>query len=223
MPDRGLLSNTSVEDVRLGESPLVLTGASWLQVTFEVPREAALAFMPPEASRPIPPYARLLVVTCPERSLAVLSVGSRFRMLPRNAVAASVSQGEPAVEWLGSGGVTGDISLIRDGARVEATVGVDGHLLARATLPAIYAIEPTMLRWDSMLVSGRDGGTPVLADVEVTPVLESAFLSKGATIALQGADPASPWRRLRSVVTISACFAEGTMVLSEPAVQQTWS
>jgi len=224
MPDRGLLEPAMVEGVELDTSAaLTLRVARWLQVTFEVEREAALALMPADVGRPIPPYARLLVAGSPGGNLALLSVGGRYRMMPRNVLAGAVADGRfEAVRGLfGSGCTAGAVTLERDGAAVAAEVsGPEGPLVS-VRLPDIYAIEPTMLRWDAFVVLGRHDGTPSIAEVTPAHELSAAFLSKGASVEADRALPRThPWRRLACLNVISACYAEGTLKFGEPVIAQ---
>lgn len=228
MPDRGLMGPSAVEDVAFtSDGPLVLESARWLQVTFEVDRQSALALLPSEVGRPIPPYGRLLVASSPAGDIALLSVGGRFRMMPRNVMVAAIAGA--AIEGVvrgtfGSGTVQGTVSLSRSGGEVTATVGGAESSLVSVKLPDIFAIEPTMLRWDALVAFARVDGAAVIAEVTPAPELSAAFLSKGATIEVERSlPPANPWRALRSLGIISACYAEGTLTFGAPQVQQTWS
>jgi hypothetical protein len=225
MPDRGLLEASAVEDATFDDrAGLELPNATWLQVTFEVGRDAALALMPPDAGKPIPPYARLFIGGAPAGSLALLSVGSRYRMLPRNVLVSAVGEGVANLGSTFGAAEDGDITLSRDGAEVTATVSAGAELFATVRLPSIYAIEPTMLRWDAFIASGRVDGVVQIA--EVTPAHQpgSAYLTKDAVIEMNPALPRGhTWRRLQSLNLISACYAEGTLSLSAPVLQQTWS
>ncbi|WBL36157.1 hypothetical protein O0235_00610 [Tepidiforma flava] len=60
MPDRGTLAIDGLAPAEFDAGPLELRGR-WLQLTFEVDRDAALRWMPADVTRPIPCYARLLV------------------------------------------------------------------------------------------------------------------------------------------------------------------
>ncbi len=226
MPDRGLLQPGAIGDATFdADSSLVFEGARWLQITFEIDRAAALAAMPCEVGRPIPPYGRLLVVEAGEQRLALLSVGGRYRMMPRNVVVQVVGDGllSPAAGTFGHGTVAGEVRIERSGAVVSAHVADASGPLASVTLPAIYAIEPGMLRWDGMVALGRDSGGTVIAELAPAAEITNAFLSKGAVVEMATSLPREhPWRRLRSLTTISACYAEGTFKFGAPAVQQTW-
>lgn len=225
MPDRGLLTPTALQHARLtATEPLVLQDARLLQVTFEVEREAALSHLPPATGRPIPPYGRLLVATAGGVALAVLSVGGRYRMMPRNVTVAAVqSGGLDASGLFGSGSMRGSVAIDRAGAVVEASVSGPEGLLALVSLPATYAVEPAMLRWDTYLALGRDDGRAVLAEVTQAHGTTDAFLSKNATLtAGPGLPGTHPWAALRSIGVISACYAEGTLRFGAPETQEAW-
>jgi hypothetical protein len=209
----------------MGES-LVLESARWLQITFEVEKQAALEAMPCEVGRPIPPYGRLLVAEARGRRLALLSVGGRYQMMPRNVVVASVSDGfgDELGATFGSGASSGTVSLEREAEVVRATVKVGEDVLATVTLPKIYAIEPSMLRWDGIVAMAREGGSPVIAELTPTATINAAFLSKGAELNTQAElSRGHQWRRLRSIGTISACYAEGTLDFGTPVIRQAWT
>jgi hypothetical protein len=144
-------------------------------------------------------------------------------MMPRNVVAAVVADGnrETVGSMFGSGSVEGAVSIEREGPVVTAGVsGPDGPL-AVVRLPDIYAIEPTMLRWDAFVALGRHDGTPSIAEVTPAHELAAAFLSKGATVEIERSLPRThTWRRLASLNVISACYAEGTLRFGAPVVAQ---
>ena len=124
----------------------------------------------------------------------------------------------------GSGTRSGKVELRREGQRIEAAVSDAAGLLATVVLPDAYAIDPSMLRWDAMVALAREGGAPVIAELTPAPTITAAFLSKGATIEVAPELPRDHrWRALRSLGTVSACYAEGTLNLGEPAVQQAWT
>lgn len=228
MPDRGLRESGSVEMVELATAPqtLVWQDARWLQVTFEVDRQAALRHLPPDIARPIPCYARIVVADGmlggTRVALAALLAGGRFRMMPRNVLAAAVTEGgaDRVRGLLGSGVSEGTVRLERTGQHVVASVAP----LVAVTLPGLYAIEPAMLRWDPWLgAGGRDGAT-VIAETTVLPEIDAAYLSREAAIELAPElSRESAWRQFRNAATISACYAEGTLTLRGPEVQQAWT
>src|SRR5215217_4261540 len=75
--------------------PWALPRAEVVQVTFEVDLDAALELLPEQLTRPVPPYARIIVSRYAASpvgpySEALLLLASRFAMLPRNYVAAAL-------------------------------------------------------------------------------------------------------------------------------------
>ena len=95
MPQTGLKTPEQI-----GESPEVdldafpslpwtLPRAEVVQVTFEVDLDAALALLPEHLTRPVPPYARVIVSRYSASpvgpySEALLLLAARFAMLPKN-------------------------------------------------------------------------------------------------------------------------------------------
>jgi hypothetical protein len=124
------------------------------QLTFEVNREAALGFMPCDVSRPVPCYARLIVVDAqaspagPVR-IAALFVGGRYRMMPRNMLVEAIVDGDVDVvaAALGSPYRAGTVTLERTDSQLAAGVASSEGQLARLALPALSA-GSRMLRWD---------------------------------------------------------------------------
>lgn len=226
MPDRGLMEPSTVEDVSFSTAErLVLDRAEWLQVTFEVERKAALAQMPCEVGRPIPPYGRLLIARSPALNVAVLSVGGRYRMMPRNVVVSVVAD-DPvrAAGFFGSGTTPGTVAVSRSGQQMTASVSTPEQALVSVSFAEAYAIEPTMLRWDAFVALARADGNPVISELTPAHVVESAFLTKSANVTLDiGLPRTHLWSRLRSLGIVSACYAEGTLIFNGPADQQAWS
>ncbi|MBI2755446.1 MAG: acetoacetate decarboxylase family protein, partial [Chloroflexi bacterium] len=103
--------------------PWKLSGARVAQVTFEVDLDATLELLPEQISRPVPPYARIIVASYSDTPLgpyaeALLLLGSRFRMEPKNYVIAAVVTSEAAraaYEGLyGTPTSLGTVSLVRE-------------------------------------------------------------------------------------------------------------
>lgn len=230
MPDTGTLDRSTIAAVplRLSAGPLVFSDARWLQVTFEVPRRAALERLPSDVTRPIPCYARFFAAegTLGEERAAfgALSVGGRFAMMPRNVLAWGATLQHQVAATFTNGVELGSVAIERDGAAVRASVSVEDRHVATAMLPGMYAIEPSMLRWDPWLaIAGQDGNS-VLTELLVTAEIESAYLAKGATVEPEPSLPGThSFRQLRNLLTISACYAEGTLTFSAPRVLQECS
>jgi hypothetical protein len=231
MPDRGTLDLMTVAARPLHaarDASWRLQGARWAQVTFEVDQAAALSRLPMDAGRPVPAYARLLVLEATASAagpfcVAALAVGGRYRLLPRNISADIVVDGavEAIAGAIGGPCRAGQVSLVREGSRVTATVSdAEAGELATLTLPELRAIDPGMLRWDAWLTFVDRDGVTVLAEFAPAARPTEAFLSKGATVEAGASLPRRHlWRQFRNLQTVSACYCEGDFDLPAPEVQ----
>ncbi|HEX6032031.1 MAG TPA: hypothetical protein VFY90_11420 [Tepidiformaceae bacterium] len=231
MPDRGLLERDAIVAeplARGGPEGWEMTGVRMAQVTFEMAREPAVAAMPGDVSRPVPCYGRVFLLeaaTSPAGPfrLAALLVGGRYRMMPRNVLVEGIVDGplKGIASAFGSPFRAGTVAINRDGARLTATVEADEGRLCEVEIPALAAVDPTMLRWDAWLGFARDGDALQLVEYGPQPRASEAFLSKGGRVAMSGSLPRGHrWRQLRNLNTISACYLEGDGALSLPEVQQ---
>ncbi len=222
MPDRGTRAIDGLAPADFEAGPLVLQGRL-LQLTFEVDRDIALRWMPADVTRPIPCYARLLVGEgeTPAGALrfAALGVGGRFRMMPRNVLAAAVVEGPARLPALTGPAEPGEVRIEQVGDDLVVQIAGIGGALAEARLPAPYAIDPAMLRWDGWVVYAPEGGRTVLAESPMSVEAAAARLSKGAAVTpAPGVERGSPWRQLRTLLPISACIVEGTLRVGPAAV-----
>lgn len=220
MPDRGQRKIADETALVSDRASWTLSGARWLQVTFEASRDAVLAALPCDVTRTVPCYARLFVVeaeTSPAGPirLGALLAGGRFMLQPRNIVVQGVSDGglDAVAAAFGSGFAGGGVSVSREGSRV--TGAIDGGV--SVVLPALRAIDPTMLRWDPWIGVARMDGEAQLIEYALQPAIEHAFLTKGATLESSG-DRGSVWQQFRCLNMVSACYAEGTLVLGKREV-----
>jgi acetoacetate decarboxylase len=214
--------------------PWTMPDAELVQVTFEVDLAAALELLPEQLSRPVPPYARIMIARYPLSPIgpyaeALLLLACRFRMEPKSYVAASVVTSEEArrahTEIWGLPSVIGWVDLRRErnpGTGTEditATVAAAGPLTT-VRLPDAYAVEPAMVRLDPVVsVRATAGGEPAVIQFSAPPMMHEARLAKGATVTCHGTDWEDPWFRLRSLNMISATFAVADLGLTEPVVQ----
>jgi hypothetical protein len=238
MPQSGLRTPD-----RIGEAPEVdleayptlpwtLPAAEVMQVTFEVDLDAALELLPEQLTRPVPPYARVIVARYPESpvgpySEALLLLAARFAMLPKNYVVTAVVSTDAARDayrdiW-SLPVTTGSVDLQR-GQTVEGSENLRAAIatntpLATLDLPDAYAVEPGMIRYDPLLsVRVRQGEGEVI-QFSGAPSVHEARLAKGATTTCLTDAWTDPWFRLRSLNMISASFAIADMELTAPAVQ----
>lgn len=233
MPDRGRLDPLGIAAGPLlrGEhaAPWVLGGARWAQVTFEVAQAHALAFLPEDLTRPVPAYARVIILDAPQSPvgafrLAALLVGGRFRLMPRNMLVQAVVDG-PVQKFAAAFGapfIAGSVAFDFQRDAVRALVfGGDGQLAA-FELPELRAVDPALLRWDPWLGFAGPGDNIDLVEYRLEPEIDQAWLSKQAQVnaASATATGSSPWSRLRSVNLISSCVCQGTLTLTVPEVLQ---
>jgi hypothetical protein len=212
--------------------PWALPRAEVVQVTFEVDLDAALELLPEQLTRPVPPYARMIISRYAESpvgpySEALLLLAARFAMLPKNYVVAAVVSTDAARNayrdiW-SLPVTTGRIDLQRSrtaGGSENIHASVDSTLpLATIELPDAYAVEPEMIRYDPLLsVRVRQGEAEVF-QFSGAPVVHEARLAKGATVNCQADDWSNPWFRLRSLNTISASIAVVDLELTAPVPQ----
>ncbi|WP_322796403.1 hypothetical protein [Tepidiforma sp.] len=223
MPDRGQRTLAKYVTAGAPGGSCRIERSRLLQVTFEVDRDAALALMPEDVTRPIPCYARLLVVEDlghEGAGFAVLGLGGRFRMLPRNVFVVGVAAAPgSAADGLPGPWLSGSAAIRRGEGEVTAEVEVEGRTVASVRLPAPFAIDPGMLRWDAWVVGVSDQRRPALAESPFEVRAEQTWLSRGFSVeAVQGLDRASPFRRLRPLLPVSACVVEGAVTFGPVAV-----
>jgi hypothetical protein len=238
MPQFGLRSvertMPSAAPPELPGLPWLLPGAEVVQVTYEVELEAALDLLPEALSRPVPPYARLVVARYPNTPIgpfaeALLLLACRYRMEPKQYVAACVVTSEAARQaeaalW-GIDARTGSVELHRErtaaGTEEITAIVAAAQPLASLLLPAAYAIEPAMIRYDPLVSVRRTEDDRIeVFQFSGAPVVHEARLAKGAVATCQTDAWADPWFRLRSLNMISATFAVADLERTAPVVQQ---
>ena len=231
MPEFGTLTGAEVEAPVIDghhPAPWELKAARIAQITFEVAKASALAYLPADMSRPLPTYGRVIIVAAPESpagpvTIAALSVSGRYAMMPRNVAAQLVVDGpvEAVAGTFGGPVVGGTVRLERDDTGVVGEVAADGAPAARLHLPTPHPIDPAMLRWDQWVTYGSAGDRVELMGFALEVAATAAALSKGATIETDaGRVRTDRWRRLASRKVISACYVEGTITLGQVATLQ---
>lgn len=234
MPEFGTLAaaevTAPVADGRY-PAPWELKDARVAQITFEVAKASALAYLPPDMSRPLPTYGRLIIVAAPASpagavTIAALSVSGRYAMTPRNVAVQLVVDG-PAEAVAGAFGgpvVEGAVRLDVDGTGVVGEISSAGSPAARLHFPTPHPVDPAMLRWDQWVTYRSADDHLDLIGFALEVGATSAALSKGATIETDaGRGRSDLWRRLASRKVISACYVQGTVTLGEVATLQAVS
>jgi acetoacetate decarboxylase len=215
--------------------PWKLAGAQVVQVTYEVDLDSALELLPEQIARPVPPYARIIVASYPDTPLgpyseALLLLGARFRMEPKNYVIAAVVTTEAArAAYEGLYGTPTSVGAVSLTSERNAATGAEditadiaaASPLASIHLPAAYAVEPAMIRYDPYIAVRVPGGDEAeVIQFSGAPTIHEARLAKGATVTCRTDAWSDPWFRLRSLNMISATFAVADLELTEPVVQQ---
>jgi hypothetical protein len=208
-------------------APWEVAGVTAQMVTFEVDVEAVLDLLPDLLSRPAPPYARILVHDYPDSPIgpyreALLLISSRFAMLPRHFVAASVVNAAAAKEanlanWHYVSDL-GEVELAREGDSFRSRIRLPSGLEVRVDSPHAQETGPAVIRYDPLTVVYADEeGRPALFTISAEPAkVSQAWLATGSTVTYAGGDPASPWLRLRSRNPITGTIAVQDVVLPEP-------
>ena len=214
MPDRGRLGRGCVAALRfeLRGATAIWPDARWLQFTFEIPAATALAWLPANVTRPIPGYARILMVDANgDGGFAFLLVGGRLRALPVNVLAASLGGRQHDGPLHRDLETTFETDL--DGRVLGQLAGASGPILT-VTIPPAAPIDPGLLRWDPCLVASS-AGTGELVEISVAPTARTAWRTKSADLKLaEDFPPDSPWRAIQSAGAISVCYCEGTFTMA---------
>lgn len=153
MPEFGTLAGSDVDaPVAAGQhpAPWELEEARIAQITFEVPKASALAYLPQDMSRPLPAYGRPIVIAAPNSpagamTIAALSVSGRYAMTPRNVAVQLVVDGPADVVAGTFGGpvAAGSVRLDIDDSGVVGEVAPGGSAAARFISPLpIPSIRP---------------------------------------------------------------------------------
>jgi hypothetical protein len=234
MPEFGTLAGPEVNaPVADGKhpAPWELRDARIAQITFELPKASALAHLPPDMSRPLPAYGRLIIVAAPDSpagalTIAALCVSGRYAMMPRNVAVQVVVDG-PADMVAGTFGgpvVEGSVRLDVDDSGVTGEVVSGDTAATRLHFPTPHPVDPAMLRWDQWVTYRAAGDRIELIGFAFEVAASSAALSKGATVETDaGRGRSDVWRRLASRKVISACYVEGTVTLGEVSTHQALS
>lgn len=183
MPDFGTLTAAALPYTTPITAPLYppppwhLEAAQILQVSFEIGKEASLAWLPPGLTRAIPPYAQLLVTRYPASpigpfSLAVLLNVCRYQVRARAFSLIAVVDAPAAVAALREvwafPAKLGNVTLEKTDARVTAGVATaEGVPLVTAELGNVEEIDQSQTRFEPFLnlrlVQSAQEGKPPLA------------------------------------------------------------
>lgn len=209
------------------ELPWTISNALVQQVTYECTIDSSLEALPDILARPAPPYARIRIVDVPESPVgpyreALLVVSSRYLMLPRHYVVASIVTTEDAQAANAARGyrsTMGEVTLQQNDNSFLGTLADDTGLDIRIDSADAIATGPTVIRYDPDIVIMPDDGEPSVVTISADPPhVESAWLAPGTTITYAGGPNDSPWRRLRSRNTITCTIARQDITFPVPEV-----
>lgn len=232
MPEFGRTAIADIAAIGGGDgspaAPWTLQGALVQLCTFEVDTEATLDLLPAMLSRPAPPYARIIVSDYPDSPVgpyaeALLVVSSRFLMMPRQFVAASIVTTDAARQAIAQNwryeAEVGQVSLTEDGDGFVSRVSGPGGLEFTVTSPAATETGIATIRYDpTVVVQPGDGDPEVLTISDDPPAIEKAWLSRGSAVTYQNVDRTSVWGRLRSTNPITGTIARQDVELPDPSV-----
>jgi acetoacetate decarboxylase len=186
MPDFGKLTtarlpySTPITAPLYPPPPWHLENAQILQVSFEIEKEASLAWLPPGLTRAIPSYAQLLVTRYPTSpvgpfSLAVLLDVCHYQIRARAFSLTAVADTVPALAALREvwafPAKLGKIALKKVNSRIEAGVATaDGKLLVALEVGNAEEIDQGQTRYDPFLnlrltQSAQEGKPPLALEL----------------------------------------------------------
>jgi hypothetical protein len=208
-------------------TPWEIRGATLQVATFEVDLDPMLDLTPDILSRPAPPYARILVADYPDSPVgpyreAQLLISTRFMMLPRQYLAASIVTSAAArdanlANWHYPSEV-GEIDFRRNEDGFVSTIRGPGGLEIRLTSANAQEAGPAIIRYDPTVIVYAEGDEkPGLVTISAEPPsVAQAWLAVGTTVEYVGGDRNGPWLRLRSRNPITCTIALQEVLLPEP-------
>jgi len=226
VPDPGRASHQKyaielpAERVAYPPLPWKCAGASFINVFFEVRKEALLDRLPPEYNRSSPAYCRLCVIDNPDSPIgkfrdAFLALGCRLNMMPASFVAASIADNARAraagIAERGYPSALGAIEFEHDARHARALVSDDRGPLIEVMLPVLQAIEPGRLAYDHVdsIRTADDGKTGLLVTAPDFTI-ERAAICKNARIEYPRERPDTVWQALDCRNVVSAQVVTGT-------------
>ena len=234
MPDFGTRTLASMPDLLPiapgegeGEDGWELADTRVVSLTFELSKHQMMDLLPEGLIRPVPPYAKVIIVDAPDSPAgpyreAGLFLGTRDRVQIRNVLLDAIVQGDEQLasgrRCFGGSRRAGSIELDVSDDEIRAVVSGEEGELCRIRMGALRRCDATMLKFDALLVAGEEDGAPgllrygvriPLADVEGT-------LSRDWEVTM--ARGAGVWRQLRPAFNVTAFATLGDARLEFPRV-----
>ena len=210
-----------------GEDGWELADTRVVSLTFELSKHQMMDLLPEGLIRPVPPYAKVIIVDAPDSPAgpyreAGLFLGTRDRVQIRNVLLDAIVQGDGQLasgrRCFGGSRRAGSIELDVSDEEIRAVISGEEGELCRIRMGALRRCDATMLKFDALLVAGEEDGAPgllrygvriPLADVEGT-------LSRDWEVTM--ARGAGVWRQLRPAFNVTAFATLGDARLEFPRI-----
>lgn len=230
MPEFGRLTRERVPSATPFVAPLYppppwdLPGARILQTLFEIDKEVALDWLPPGLSRPVPPYAQIIVAQYDTSPIGPFSIASqlitcRSQTRARGYALQSVVDGPPAAlaalrEVWGFPAKPGRVRLDVSDSAITAAISDDGgRTVATVSVSDLHAADPMNIHYDPILAprlspAVQDGKGPSLLELtQVDPDYTIGDCRLGAgVIHYPAAGEGYPWHLLQVRNMIATTF-----------------
>ena len=234
MPDFGTRTIASIPDRPAiapgegeGEDGWELSDVRVVSLTFELSKHQMLDLLPEGLIRPVPPYAKVIIVDAPDSPAgpyreAGLFLGARDRVQIRNVLLDAIVQGGDQLassrRCFGGSRRAGTIDLdVRDEG-ISAVIGGEEGELCRIRMGDLRRCDATMLKFDALLVPGEEAGEPALLRYGVRiPLAEvEGTLSRDWEVTMPRG--AGVWRQLRPAFNVTAFATLGDARIEFPRV-----
>ena len=223
MPDRLAIAPGEGE----GEDGWELADARVVSLTFELSKHQMLDLLPEGLIRPVPPYAKVIIVDAPDSPSgpyreAGLFLGARDHVQIRNVLLDAIVQGDEQLasgrRCFGGSRRAGSIDLDVGDDEIRAVIAGEEGELCRIRMGALRRCDATMLKFDALLVAGEEEGEAALLRYGVRiPLAEvEGTLSRDWEVTM--ARGAGVWRQLRPAFNVTAFATLGAARLEFPRV-----
>ena len=234
MPDFGTRAIASIPDLLAitpgegeGEDGWELANARVVSLTFELSKQQMLDLLPEGLIRPVPPYAKVIIVDAPDSPAgpyreAGLFLGARDHVQIRNVLLDAIVQGDEQLassrRCFGGSRRAGTIELDVGDDEIQAVIAGEEGELCRIRMGALRRCVATMLKFDALLAPGEEEGKAALLRYGVRiPLAEvEGTLSRDWEVTM--ARGAGVWRQLRPAFNVTAFTTFGDARLEFPRV-----
>ena len=221
MPDFGLRPLSAIPDMI---EPAGQADAGWdlreatvVSLTFELRKEQALELLPDSLIRPVPAYAKIIVLDAsgPQGAYreASLFVGAREGVQIRNVLVDSiVHKGAGLAEAraaFGGGRRAGTVELNITPSAVTVAIADSAGPLCEVRMGALRRCDATMLKFDALLVPGLAAGIPALLRYGVRVPLGEVEGTLSRDWEVRMTRRASAWHALRPAYNVTAFLSHG--------------